>query len=234
MSLKAIRKFTFDDFFDFEAKPPPPPIEDLAPPPTFSDAELAEAREEGYRAGCAAALDQSDRSDQRRLVVAAERIAETVQAMAATEALRAHELRVVTLNVAIAALGRMLPDLMRRVGPAEIQALIGEIVAERPEEPRLVARVPDGAIDPLSRQIDGFAQERGFTGRLILVVDPALGPADVQIEWADGGVERHAERTLADIRQMLARLSALAASASLTDDTVADRSSHSGSRSSNP
>ena len=38
------------------------------------------------------------------------------------------------------------------------------------------------------------------------MADPALGPSDARIEWADGGAERNTRQLLADIEQAAERM----------------------------
>ena len=63
----------------------------------------------------------------------------------------------------------------------------------------------------------------GFGGRLLLIADEGLGPGDCRLEWADGGIERQAQRTWVEIEQRIARsLAALSAGAGRTDSHAAD------------
>lgn len=202
-----IRKFTFDDFFDFDRQPEPAPQVAEAPPPLFTEAELTQARAEGFEEGRAQALMDHGRSDAHRLATAIERIAEGMADLGRAEAARHHDFRATSLNVAIVALRKILPELSRRFGQREIEAVVAEILGEQLEEPRLVIRVPDAAFDSLAEQIGALAAKRGYSGKTVLVADAGLGQADCRIEWADGGVERAAERTLADIAGAILRLS---------------------------
>ena len=204
------RKFTFDDFFDFDRQAEAALQAQSAlepPPPLFSEAELAQARAEGFEEGRMQALADHEQSDARRLASAAERIADGMTALAQAEAARNQDFRSVALTVALAAFRKVLPELARRFGENEIEAIVTEALGEQLEEPRLVIRVPDSAFDPFAKSIEALAAKRGYTGKTIILADAALGPADCRIEWADGGVERLAERTLADIAAAIVRLS---------------------------
>ena len=205
---RIVRKFTFDDFFDFDRqREPAGPPEVEAPPPVFSEDEVTTIRSETFEEARAQALVEHEQSDAHRLAVAVERIADSMAALGHAEASRQHEFRAAALNVAMVALRKVLPELSRRFGQNEIEALVMETLSEQSEEPRLVIRVPDAGFEPLAAQIGTLAAKRGYAGKTVLLADAALGLADCRIEWADGGIERMAERTIADICGAIVRLS---------------------------
>jgi flagellar assembly protein FliH len=70
-------------------------------------------------------------------------------------------------------------------------------------------RVAEELVEPAGARLKALADERGFTGRLVLLPAPELAPDDARIEWADGGVERNRseiERRIAEaVERYLAR-----------------------------
>jgi len=203
------RKFTFDDFFDFDRQPEvAPEVQDAPPPsPLFSEAELAEARAAGFEEGRMQALLDHERSDANRLAAAVERIADGMVALSQAETARNRNFQSVALDVALATVRKLMPELARRFGQNEIESVVVESLGEQHDEPRLVIRVPDAAFEPLAGRIESLAAKRGYAGKTVILADAALAPADCRIEWADGGVERLAERTLGDIAAAIVRLS---------------------------
>ena len=201
-----VRKFTFDTFLDFGRQPETDEKAEADTPAVYSDSDLAAARADAFEEGRAKALLDHEGTDTHRVTNAIEKLADGLAAMGAAETARAHEFRTTALNVAVVALRKLLPELSRRFGQDEIEAVIAEALAEQPDEPRLVIRVPDAAFDPIAQRVTQLATSRGYAGKAVVLADAALGPADCRIEWADGGIERVAERTIQEISGAVARL----------------------------
>jgi flagellar assembly protein FliH len=53
-----------------------------------------------------------------------------------------------------------------------------------------VARVGTALVEDVETLLKRSGREHGFEGRIIVIGDEDLGPGDVRIEWADGGVAR--------------------------------------------
>jgi flagellar assembly protein FliH len=47
--------------------------------------------------------------------------------------------------------------------------------------------------------LERMAEASGFTARLIVIGDPAMGAGDCRIEWGEGGAERDTNRLLEDV-----------------------------------
>lgn len=220
--MKPAVKFLFDTSFDVDAttakprvdaaaaatrdappeltKAPPPP-----PPPSFTEADLAavrrEAHAQGRAEGEAAALASIAQTN--GAVLAAIREALPGIARAIEEGManaRRH-----MLETTLAGLRRLMPDLNRRGGLAEIEGLLRETLTHLPDESRLVVRLNDSLLDGLRADLDPLARSAGFEGKLVLLAEEDIAPGDCRIEWADGGVERVAARVWADIEAAMSR-----------------------------
>ena len=101
---------------------------------------------------------------------------------------------------------KLLPELARRQGTAEAEAMLGAVITELIDEPRMVIRVADDDLDTISEKIDTIATRRGFAGKVVLLAETSVAPGDCRIEWADGGVERDSARLWHDIDLAVARL----------------------------
>lgn len=206
-----IRKFTFDTFFDLERQPEPAAVEIEAPPTVYSQAELEQACADAFEDGRTKALLEHEGTDAHRLSGAFEKLADQIAAMGEAEEARAREFRASAMNVALVAVRKILPELARRFGRQEIEAIMVDVLSELSEEPKLVIRVPDSAFDSIAERVTDLVRNRGYAGKTIVLADGGLGPSDCRIEWADGGVERLAERTIADVAGAIMRLSQMPA-----------------------
>src|SRR3546814_2275518 len=171
-----------------EAEPPPPPE------PTFSEEEIAQARAEAFAAGLDAgrgeAMASIEREAAEALRVLSGQVASLVDARKASDT----ELIDQTAEVALTMVRKMLPELLRRQGLTEVEAVVRECLAGRLEEPRIVIRVCDALLDVVRDRVADIGRSMGYEGAVVLLADPKLGPADVKVEWAGGGAGRLAGR----------------------------------------
>ena len=97
---------------------------------------------------------------------------------------------------------KLSPALMAAHPLTEIEALVRECLDACRREPRLVVRVSEALLDPLGERIERVKAGTSFTGEIVLLSDPGLGPQDCRVEWPDGGAERDMtalERTIGEV-----------------------------------
>jgi flagellar assembly protein FliH len=217
--LVGVHKFLFDVSFDSDeeaavrrqkAKEAPPP----PPPPTFSAEELertrtkayAEGRKAGQTAGYQQGRSEAEAALQATATDALVRLADGVELLVAdrddVNAARTAQ----PLRIALAMIGKLFPSLVRQHGTQELEDFITACLAEAVDEPRLAIRVNEGLMGALRPRIEEMAAQRGFAGRLIILGDPAIAPADARIEWAEGGAERNTNHLLADLTAAAERM----------------------------
>ncbi|MEM7169516.1 MAG: hypothetical protein AAF530_05070 [Pseudomonadota bacterium] len=202
-------KFLFD--LNFEAPPPeatelkptepdvPEPEEDLPPPSLFTQEDLEAAHQSGFHAG----------QEEARAEVLAGIEKQTVDHLTAIEALitqvtsesesiaAAQEMQ--SLKVMRQMSAKLFPALAQRDGLAEIERIIEDCMERLRDEPRLVIRTGDEALEPIRQSTKALAERKSFEGRLIFLSEPELGFSDVIVEWADGGASRELSALLAEI-----------------------------------
>ena len=216
-------KYLFDKDFDFEAeleakaraeaerraREPEPDVEPDPPAPTYSEEELAAARDaarmDGWNAGFAAGEEQTRNHAEEALTAATTRVAaglETLLARAGeAEGRRDRE----ALTTAVRLVEKLFPALAEREGLNEVEALLSETLHRLHEEPRVVVRVADALLDPLRHRMDAIGAQAGYPGKTILLTDDTIPEGDVRVEWADGGAERDTDRLWREVGEMLAR-----------------------------
>jgi flagellar assembly protein FliH len=158
-------------------------------------------REEGYSTANAAALGSIGASAARALQTLTEELAK----LSATRIDAERAMIAAGLELAAAIARKAIPEIARRHGMVEIEALVADCLAQLIEEPRLVIRANDSLLDALEERVRALAQLAGFEGKLVLVADPALAPGDCRIEWPDGGVERNLQRLFVELDAAIAR-----------------------------
>lgn len=181
-------------------------VQPAAPPaPTFTEKQLVEARAKARAEGEQAGLSTAMAGIESRLATLLEGLPGQIQAVMADRQAADAALQAQTVEVALAVAQKLLPELARRHGMVEVEAVIAAALAEMLDEPRLVVRVADSNLDALRGRMEALSAEAGYQGAIILLADPALGPSDCRIEWADGGTARLSSRLWQDIDQTIAR-----------------------------
>lgn len=227
--MKPLAKFLFDTSFDADDAPEPAPAAPEteaapAPPPPlpiYGEEDLAKARQEGRAQGRAEAEAAVRNSIEQSAGAALTTMAEKLPGLARQleDGLRAN-VRLM-LETALAGLRRMVPELNRRGGLAEVEGLLEQTVANLRDESRIVVRLNEQLLDGLRGRLDRVAQSSGFEGRFVLLADDEIPAGDCRIEWADGGVERMASRVWSDIEAAVMRALAASSGAAEAKDTLA-------------
>ncbi len=184
--MTAIKKFNFDNSFD-----PGNEGTDLRGERRYTADDLAIAEEAAREQGRLAGIAETRATIEHTMAAALSRIGEQLQALGRTIEDIHYESASHALKIAVATVRKLLPDLARRNGLAEIEALVRECLNTFYDEPRMVVRVHDKMLDPLRERIDDIAAGCGFNGKIVLFGDEHLAETDCLVEWADGGAERN-------------------------------------------
>ncbi|MFN4089775.1 MAG: hypothetical protein ACK4QW_12145 [Alphaproteobacteria bacterium] len=204
--MSAPRKFLFDVSFDDDAAvEAAEPEAEAPPPPVFTEEDVARVREEALVEGQAAG-ERAERMRSERLAAeAAERLVARLNAIDDQIAAigPAAERRGVECGLAVAR--KLVPELLRRGGADEIEAVVRGALRDMFEEPRIVLRVSDGVLDLIRSRIEDLAARSGFGGRIVILTEEGMVDGDCRVEWPDGGVERSAARLSAQIETAVAR-----------------------------
>ena len=202
-----VRKFQFSDFEDENAVVIP--AEAPEPDPTFNRAELDDAHRRGFESGREQALEESAASLEADM-------ARTLEAIAASAAMMTAERRRQEDFIAGEAV-RLAANIARHVLPvmatthalAEIEGLLRACMTERSEEPRLVIRLADELLDPVATRLEKLTRETGFTGKPILLADPALKRTQARVEWSNGGADWNFDAMLSTLEASARALASL-------------------------
>ena len=207
-----------------ELEPPPPP------PPTFGEADLAAARAQGYaegetagksagygqgfaeghaagrKDGQAAGRKEAEAAITARIAGALQTVANGVQRLISEQEAGNAARADLPVHIALAIVRKLMPELARRGGLFEVEALVRACLTELIDEPRLVVRVAEDVVDPVREHLDEVIAARGFGARLMVVGAPDIAPGGCRIEWAEGGVERDTAALLAAVERCAEQL----------------------------
>ena len=195
--MKPNAKYMFDEDFAGGEKPTITMVEHER---RSADAESV-AHRKGFEAGQAQARTEAAESMARALNQIADSMARLNAALTGIEA----RLETEAVQVAVAVAGKLAPELVAREPLAEMAALAGEAFRQLVTTPQISVHIGTDIFDAAKDKLEEIARLRGFEGRLSVQPDAAIARGDCRIEWADGGVNRDTEATLAAIDDVVGR-----------------------------
>ncbi len=206
--MASIKKFLFDTSFDAGNKPEPEPEPEAPPeppPPSFSEAELAAARNEafaqGQQQGVAEAAVGLEQAISDGLAAIAAQLETLIGGQKEHEARQQRQ----AIETAVQVVRKLFPRIAEAQALPEIEAVIANCLGHLSEEPRVVVRIAAALIDPLRERLSGITARSGFEGKVVLISDEALEPSSVRVEWAAGGAERDTAQIWQQIDDVIAR-----------------------------
>ena len=199
--MGSAQRFLFDVSFD---RPDPPEQADPAPEPRFTVAELEKVRAEAHAQGRGGALAEAAQSIEAQVAATLELLTHAIERLLEERTRIEGEIERVAVTVVRTVLHRALPALSARDPLAEFEAFVTRTLGEAFDEPRIVLRVSDAVFEPVKARLPALSQAAGYSGKLVLLADPALAGGDGRIEWADGGAERDQGLVLAELDKILA------------------------------
>lgn len=206
--MSTAEKFTFGEDFG----------RGRSAPLTVSPAEKARienesrARAAGYSEGVAAGRTQAQAELDQRLAQAMEAVATRAADLLARfdrlEDMAADEAVAFALKFADAAAGAAL----RRFPLAALEAAARETFGQVRQAPHCVVRLEESLVEQANETLARIARERGFDGRLVVMGEADMKPADFSLEWADGGVRRDGDSLRSKLADAIERHAAIATS----------------------
>ena len=189
--MAAPAKFMFDlDFGD----PKPQPMQEPEPDNRIlldeHHAKLGDAETRGYRKGFTEGQNEAAAEAARRIAVAMEDIARSLDFLARGLSGVEDRLEAEAIEVAVATGRKLAGELVAREPFAEIQALASACFRDLVATPHVVVRINDALYEEAQTRLGEIARRTGFDGRLLVLAEAEVAVGDCRIEWADGGMTR--------------------------------------------
>lgn len=181
------------------------------PPPTYSEAQMEQAKQEAYQQGIQAGRAEAEAARDK----AAEELAATTKSLlqvisnrisiASEEHTRflkqQHDLM---LNLSMAVARKVAGDALKREPQASVQVLLKECTALFAGNERITVFVPTQRYEGLKLAIDTIIpQLKDFQGQLEIQGDDTLTDNDCRVEWKSGMAEHNAELLWTEIEQIV-------------------------------
>lgn len=205
------QKFLFETSFDKEqtgkakVAAAGEPVVAEPPAPTFSEEELAAARQAAFAEGRMAGLTEAEAAQAARVAAAVELLPPQLARIGEQIAAEADVRRRESLEAALTVVRKLFPQLARTHGLDEVHAVIEQSLERLRDEPRVVIRCADADLDALRERAEQARLRSGFEGKLVFLADERLESGDLRVEWADGGAERDHKRLWQEIDAIIAR-----------------------------
>jgi flagellar assembly protein FliH len=186
--MTGARKFLFGE--DFRGPTPEDVAEREAAAEAAHQAALRRAFEDGVEEGRRQAAAETE----RRLAIATERLAGEASARFAALDVAVEQVETEALAYFDALARRLAGSALASQPLAAVADAAATAFRHLRGVPHLVARVGTPLVDDTEELLRRSSREHGFEGRIIVVGDEELGPGDVRLEWAEGGVARDQTR----------------------------------------
>lgn len=210
-------KFLFETSFDPDALSNAAKIRaaeeaaaDEPPVPTFSEEELAAAKQAAFTEGSAAGMAEAEKGIARRTAEQLATLTARLDSLSGALDERMSQSHQETVLAAMTVVRKLFPQVSSENGLTEVKAVVEECLERLREEPRMVVRAANQQLDTLKAQLDACIKRSGFNGKLVFLADDRLNPGDVRVEWADGGAERDQNALWREIDNIIERTLAAA------------------------
>jgi len=161
------------------------------------DAALKEGRAEGERATRATIEAETNRS----LTAVLAQVQKMQAAMSSEfDAIHAH-----AVKVAVTVAERLSQEFLRREPLSEIETLVSDCLSHLSQTPSIVVRLNDALADEAQTRLEAIAVAKNFGGQISVIGDASVAAGDCRLEWAEGGITRDFQATLASIQDAIDR-----------------------------
>lgn len=158
--------------------------------PTYSAAELEDARRSAFRdgrdAGRTAARAEAAAAGEAALAAIAGQLREA----AADARTAAQEAAEGALRLCVGMLAALHPSIADRLAAADIEAMVASLLPVLAGEPKLALRVCPPLAAKLQARIAAIAAASDFAGEIALRPDPSVAPGGATLSWSAGAALR--------------------------------------------
>ena len=197
------RKFLFDVNI-FDAPPKEEPAEDLPPPPpTFSEDELAAAKDMAFEQGRQAGQKEQQDSREQYIAQTLDVIAQNFSKLFAAETVRESIFEKESLKLGIMMLDLLFPLLNEKLGHDEVYAVLEKTLSNHKKTKEIVISVPAGCKGEVEALIARLRADEHEAVLWRVVEKEELLAGDCALEWGDGGAVRDSLKAAKTIRNSM-------------------------------
>ena len=196
MAGSAPQKFAFDTVFDDAGAIASAPVRAKR---SYTPEEVEQIRQGAFAEGERSAVSLA----QANAAAALSQIAGDAQAALAALTRVAHDHRVHSAGLALAAARKIADSALDRFPQAPVAAAMVELAREIEAQPRLMVRVAPDLIEAVQAELEATAQAIGYAGQIVARAEPDMPPAAFQLDWGEGRAAFDPEVSAARVAEAL-------------------------------
>lgn len=171
--------------------------------PTFSEEQVNAARDEGFANGREEGIREASEATERLISDTTLAINAQLTQLFDQQRHANAEIFQDAVNASVAIVRKCFPNLAVEHSITEIEHMMGKILPQILEEPRVVVNVHNDVKPPLSERMKDIIQNAHFDGRVMIREDASISHGDCQIEWSNGGAERNMDELWRQIDEIV-------------------------------
>ncbi|MEQ8226898.1 MAG: FliH/SctL family protein [Rhodospirillales bacterium] len=173
--------------------------------PTFSEDDVARAREEGIAEGKRLGTEEAATGVDKQISDTLTAILQQAQGLVESQETANQDMIRHAVSVAAALVRKLFPTLNRQTAADQVEAMLETALGQTSGEAEIIVRVPDGLAEELHERVSAVSALSGFQGNIKIIGDPALEIGDCRLEWSTGGVARSTEELAQQLDEIVAR-----------------------------
>jgi flagellar assembly protein FliH len=215
-------KFMFDTIFD-ELEPIEPeiaedelhrtedgealleeePEEEIVP--TFSEAEVNAARQEGLSSGKEQGVSETLAGIEKSTSDTFQKIADNISRLFTTQEKVNTELTEDATALSLAIVSKYFPTLNEESALNEVILTVKILLGRLIDEPKILIKANPALSDNLAEKLDQLLADNNITGNLTILADEGVNLGDCKIEWSNGSAERNLTALMGEIDDIIAQ-----------------------------
>lgn len=180
-------------------------VEEVPPPPVFSEDDVARARAEGQQAGRDEATRDMASAMEQRVANTLDAINTQVANLFDAYAMDKDQHSRDAVAVATVIVRKLFPALNMDKAMDEIEHMIVEAMKRTSGNPTLIIRAPKDMHQEIADKAKELAALRGHEGTITVVVDETIATGDIAVEWDGGGMTRDTNFIWREVDEIIER-----------------------------
>lgn len=179
------------------SEPPPPEIK-------YTQGELDAAREDGFVAGHAKALEEAATAREHYIADALNLVAQGLGKLDEKQTASNRDMGETVMRLVYAVLRKVVPTKAADHAAENVGEFVKQVLPLVLGEPKLLVRVHGSIVGLIDARLKDVFARSSFQGGYTVVADFELQPGDCRLDWAGGGADRSEARIWAEIRDVIA------------------------------
>lgn len=175
---------------------------DEPPLPSFSEQQLAEAKQKSTSEGRQQGLKEAETSQLKLTAQILDQINKQLTALTAAEAQREKIFEQETLALCLLIFERLFPVYNKTAGFEELKQSISDIIKQQEGQNQVAVMVTPDVVGAIETHLNSL-KESGFEIKFTVKGDETLAPGACRLAWSEGGALRNPQMVADEIRSSI-------------------------------